>query len=182
MMTTGSVRGKCDARQSGQRRTQPADATRVGDPHWAQKRCRVCQSISERASARIAASPVGIVGARVRTSISSVSMSGAVLAPLASIAKCARPSSSMPSRIRMAPASICPRHEAAGCQSSAGFCRAAHERLQVAQGEEPRPGVRQQRGDPLVVIPAGADPVERIAGKAVDVFHMGGDYTASWLR
>ena len=121
MMTTGSVRGKCDARQSGQRRTQPADATRVGDPHWAQKRCRACQSISERASARIAASPVGIVGARVRTSISSVSMSGAVLAPLASIAKCARPSSSMPSRIRMAPASICPRHEAAGCQSSAGF-------------------------------------------------------------
>ena len=60
--------------------------------------------------------------------------------------------------------------------------RAAHERFQVAQGEEPRARVHQQRGDPLVVIPAGADPVERIAGEAVDVFHMGRDYTASWPR
>jgi hypothetical protein len=33
MITTGSVRGKWDARHSGQRRTHPADAARVGDPH-----------------------------------------------------------------------------------------------------------------------------------------------------
>jgi hypothetical protein len=48
----------------------------VGDPHCAQKRWRACQSSSERASARIAASPVAMAGASARTSISSVSMSG----------------------------------------------------------------------------------------------------------
>ena len=39
-------------------------STRVGEPHCAQNRCRACQSISERASARIAASPPGSSGAR----------------------------------------------------------------------------------------------------------------------
>jgi hypothetical protein len=38
MITTGSVRGKWDARHAGQRRFQPAEAILVGDPHWAQKR------------------------------------------------------------------------------------------------------------------------------------------------
>ena len=181
MITTGSVRGKCDARHSGQRRTQPADVTRVGEPHCAQKRCRACQSSSERASARIAASPAGIVGARARTSISSVSMSGAALAPLASIAKCARPSSrgrersawrpprsaraTGPPAASRAPASPAPRTN--GFRSRSG-------RIRVA-------GSAEQRGDPLRVVPALADAVERVAGEAIDVFHMGRDYTASWL-
>ena len=47
--------------------------------------------------------------------------------------------------------------------------------LRFTRGDASNPGA-------FVWFPAGADPVERIAGKAVDVFHMGGDYTASWLR
>jgi hypothetical protein len=37
MITTGSVRGKCEARHDGQRRFHPAAAISVGAPHWAQR-------------------------------------------------------------------------------------------------------------------------------------------------
>ena len=148
MITTGSVRGKCEARQSGQRRTQPADATRVGEPHWAQKRWRACQSISERASARIAASPVGIVGARVRTSISSVSMSGAVLGA-ARVDREVRAVVVDAEQDQEGARLDLPAPRRRGLPIERRLRRAAHERLQVAQRQQPRRGVGQQAGDPL---------------------------------
>jgi hypothetical protein len=48
---------------------------------------------------------------------------------------------------------------------------AASERLQIAQGQETRLGVAEQGGDPLAVIPALADPIQRVAAEAVDVVH-----------
>ena len=81
----------------------------------------------------------------------------------------------------MAPASICPRHEAAGCQSSAGFAGPRTSGFRSRRARSRVPGSASSAAIHFVVIPAGADPVERIAGEAVDVFHMGRDYTASWL-
>src|SRR5262245_1551918 len=48
---------------------------------------------------------------------------------------------------------------------------AANERFQVAQREDPRPGIVEQRGDPLVIVAALADAIERVAGEAVNLFH-----------
>src|SRR5499425_1255292 len=141
MITTGSVRGKCVALQSGQRRTQPAEATLVREPHWAQKRCRACQSSSERASARIAASPTPIAGASARTSISSVSTSGATLAPVAETEEDQRG----PRLDLIAPGAyrlLVERRRLA-----------AREGLQVAQGQDARLRVVEQPGDPWPVFP-----------------------------
>ena len=51
--------------------------------------------------------------------------------------------------------------------------RAASERLQVAQRQEARLRIADQRGDPLVVIPTLAGPIQRVAAEAIDVFHVG---------
>src|SRR6266851_736755 len=179
MITTGSVRGKCDARQSGQRRFQPADAILVADPHWAQKRWRACQSSRERASARIAASPGGDgrgegahvdqLGVDVGGNVRPGRIDREVRAPVAEAEK----------DQRRAPVDLAAplrnwlpierRHR-----------RAASERLQVAQRQEARLRVAEQRGDPLAVISALAGPIQRVAAEAVDVVHVGG-YVGSTL-
>jgi hypothetical protein len=51
MITTGSVRGKCCARHTGQSRRQPASTRSVAAPHDEQKRCRPCQLSSALPSA-----------------------------------------------------------------------------------------------------------------------------------
>src|SRR5206468_7446304 len=63
----------------------------------------------------------------------------------------------------------------------------ARERLQVAQGQDARLWVAEQRGDPVAVVPPLADPIERVAGEAVEVFHRRGRIsraapTGPWRR
>ncbi len=172
MITTGSVRGKCDARHSGQRRTQPANSTRVGEPHCAQKRCRACQSISERASARIAASPPG-KQRRQRARVERLAVRRRVRyrRRVASTAK-RGPSSPRPRKISVAPRSITSRHGATFCQSSAGAPRPVPgQRPQVAQRQNARRRIVEQRAHPRRIAPPLAGAVERIAGKAINLFH-----------
>src|SRR5206468_10868943 len=54
----------------------------------------------------------------------------------------------------------------------------ASERLQVAQGQDARLRVAEQRGDPLAVIAALAGPIQRIPAEAVDVLHGGGQVSS----
>src|SRR3989454_12852645 len=64
---------------------------------------------------------------------------------------------------------------------------AASERLQVAQRQDARLQVGEQRGDPRAVIPALAGPIQRVTAEAVDVVHVGGwvsscSPTGPWQR
>jgi hypothetical protein len=49
MITTGSVRGKCEVPQAGHLRCQPSSAQSLGWPQAAQNRCDRCQLNSARA-------------------------------------------------------------------------------------------------------------------------------------
>src|SRR6266542_1768221 len=51
-----------------------------------------------------------------------------------------------------------------------GRCATTGERLQVAQREDARVGIVEQLADPLAVLSALADPIQRVAAEAVDVF------------
>ena len=166
------ARDSADARHSGQRRTQPADGHAVGEPHWAQKRCRACQSISERASARIAASPAGDQrGQRAHVDASVSSTAAQDRRRWHRPRNRARPSP-MPRKISVAPRLDQPRATArpAASRAPAGAVAQSAASGRAAAGCA-RLGIGQQPGDPARVAPALADAVERVAGKAVDVFH-----------
>jgi len=165
MITTGSVRGKCDARQSGQRRTQPADATFVGDPHWAQKRCRACQSSREDGrlaggDGRSEGAHVDQLGVDVGGDVRAGRVDREVRAPVAETEK-----DQPRARVDL----IAPlRH---GLPVECRRRLAPRERLQVAQRQDASFFGVEQPGDPLAVFPALAGPVQRVSAEAVDVFH-----------
>ena len=52
------------------------------------------------------------------------------------------------------------------------YRRTASERLEIAQRQQARLGIAEQRGDPLTVIAPLAGPIQRVAAEAVDVVHQ----------
>ena len=171
-MTTGSVRGKCEARHSGQRRTQPAEfnaGLRAALGAEAVPRVPVDQRARLGENRRLAARQQRRQCARVErlacrrgTGIGAARIDRETRPLIAETEKDQR---------RAALDQLAPRRHLLPVERRRAVFPGQWP--QVAQRQYARRRIGEQRGHPFRVAPPLAGAVERVAGKAVDVFHNG---------